>query len=396
MIPRRKAHIYPGEFADINQPWQANYGDNVDVIALWEKTVALYVGMPCAAVVNSGRRGMRLTLKHLGIGPDDEVIISAYTLKDLIYLIQDMGAKVVPADIDSQTYNVPSEAIAQRITPRTKAILALHAFGSPCAIESIMTLAERHGIPVIEDCAHSLGSTVWQRQTGSFGYASFFSFETIKPVNTFGGGMVVSRDVKLIEDIHSDTAKDIFDLGPLRKKVNATRMEEMLFSTGFGCPLLYLLASPRWKGYVNGLYRKFQHAPPPNVRYSSIQAELGLKKIQSLKERINFRKEKACLLRSLLKPEIRTQFIEKGCESTWYFFVVILPVPALEVRRKLLLHGIDAGIEDEITDNCARRLGYNDCPKVNSIYSRAMALPLYERISDREIYKIARVLNKIV
>lgn len=396
MIPRRKIYLYPEELIDIERQIRVNDEDNAEIITAWEKSVAQYINIPYTTSVSSGRRGLDLILRHLGVGPGDEVIIPAYTLKDLIPLVQNTGAGVIPADIDPETLNISPESITRRITLHTKAILALHAFGAPCAIETIAALADKHGVPVIEDCAHSLGAAYMQQQTGSFGYASFFSFETTKPVNTFGGGMVASRDKQLIENIQMDTDKNISDSEHLRKKVQAVKMEQILFSTVLGYPLLYLLACPRWKNHISRLYRRLQHAPPPNIRYLPIQAALGLKKIKTLDKCIRLRKEKACLLRSLLKPEIRVQGIGNGCESTWYFFVAILPCESLDIRRKLLLHGIDAGIEDEITDNCAALLGYNDCPNVNSIYHRAIVLPLYESISEEEIQKIAGILNRIV
>jgi len=257
-------------------------------------------------------------------------------------------------------------------------------------------LAERHRIHVIEDCAHSLGATVRQRIAGSFGFTSFFSFELTKPVNTFGGGMVVSKDAELIRIIRKETSEDAFDLSPFRKKLRAIKIERVMFSTGLSYPMLYLLASPQWKDYITRLYRRFQHAPPINIRYLPIQASVGLRKLQTIHERIQERKEKAELLRALLRPEISTQRIENGCESSWYFFVAILPREASSFRKKMLMHGIDAGIEDEIMDNCAALLSYEDCSNTNSIYSRAIVLPLYEGISERSIRKVARVLNKTI
>jgi perosamine synthetase len=396
VIPRRKAYTYPGELTELDERCRSPGRENPETIAQWEKAIADYVGTPYAAVVTSGRRGMTLILKHLGIAPGDEVIVPAYTLKDLIPLIQDLGAKVVPADIDRETLNVRPETIEARIGPKTRAILALHAFGAPCAIEAIAGIARRRGIALIEDCAHSLGATVRGRQTGAFGHAGFFSFETTKPVNTFGGGMVVSADKALIDSIHRNTAGDVPDLAPLKQKIGATRTEAMMFSTGLGFPMLYLLASPTWKEPVSRLYRKFQHAPPSGVKYATIQAELGLKKLASLADRIAERKAKAALLRSLLSPEIRTQRIEDGGESTWYFLVAVLPCQAVRARKKMLTRGVDAGIEDEIADNIAALLGYKDCPVIDEVFRRAIVLPLYEGISEEAIRKTARVLNKVV
>jgi perosamine synthetase len=396
MIPRRRAYLYPGARTDITAWSHIRPEDAATIIEAWEREVARFTGMPYAAAVSSGRDGLRAIVEHVGVRAGDEVIIPSYTLKDLIPLIEQKGARAVPADIDPETMNVTPGTVEERITPHTKAILVLHAFGSPCRVKEIARLAEERGIPLIEDCAHSLGATVEGRETGSFGYASFFSFETTKPVNTFGGGIVVSHDRALIEAIQRDRDSLPWDARLFRKKMQATRVEEALFSTGLCFPLLYALADPRWKRVTGRLYRVMQHAPPAGIRYLPVQAELGLAQIRTLKERIGIRRERAGLLKGLLNPRIRTQRIEDGCESTWYFFVGILPREAPGIRRALLFRGIDAGIEDEIADNCARILRVHDCPHVQDLYGRAINLPLYERISEGEIRKIARAVDSVI
>jgi len=396
MIPRRKAHTCPGEFAEIARLCRSVDTYDETVVAEWERAMAAYVGVAHGASVNSGRRGMTLILEHLGVGVDDEVIVPAYTLKDLIPLIQELGAHVVPADIDPETLTISPDTIRARLSRRTKAILALHAFGAPCAIEEIVALGNCSGVPVVEDCAHSLGATVRGRQTGSFGRAGFFSFETTKPINTFGGGMVVSDDTSLIEHIRKVTRSDAPDRQLLRKKVRATRLERGMFATGMAFPFLCFLATPGFKQTIARIYRRVQHAPPNHVRYSPIQARLGLSKLATLDRRIESRRRKAELLRGLLRPEVRPQRLLDGSASSWYFLVVVLPGTAAAVRNRLLARGIDAGIEDEIADNCAALLGFRDCPNTERIYRRAIALPLYEDLPEEKVRRVAKTLNGLI
>jgi perosamine synthetase len=393
MIPRRKVRLYPEEWEEILRRSSAGTEEDGSGVAEWERAVAEYVGLPYAAAVNSGRRGMALILKHLGLGEGDEVIVPAYTLKDLIPLIQRFGAKAIPADIEAETMSVAPEAIEGRITPNTKAILALHAFGAPCRIEAIAALGERHGIAVIEDCAHSLGATVKGRQTGTFGYAGFYSFETTKPINTFGGGMVVSRDASLIEAIHGETAGDGLDYAPLLKRMKGTRFEQRLFGVGLTFPFLLLLTSGTFKDTLTRVYRKMQPAPPSNIRYTPLQAELGLRRFASMAERQGERKAAVERLEELLSPEIRLQQVLEGCESTWCFAIAVLPGPAAPVRRSLLLRGIDAAVEDEIVDDCATSLGYDDCDVAKDVYRRAIMLPMYEGIEEGTLERVAGALN---
>ncbi len=358
--------------------------------------MADYVGMPHGAAVNSGRRGMSLIFEHLGIGEGDEVIVPAYTLGDLLPLVEQHGAKAVPADIDRHTLNVTPESIGRRISPRTKAVLALHAFGMPCPIEAIQSICERKGLPLIEDCAHSLGATVGERQTGSFGYAGFYSFEATKPVSTFGGGLVVSRDKALIDRIHGCTAEDAEDLSSVEKKAKSTRTEQRLFDTGLAFPFLFLLAMPQLKGLMNKVYRSTFHAPPATIRYAPLQAHLGLGKLPDLAQRIERRNGHAALYRDLLDSRIRMQPIGGETRSTWYFLVATVPGDAVRIRRRLLLRGVDAGTREEIADDCAALLGYDDCPAVAEVYARAVNLPMYDGLEEHDIHRVAAAINALI
>ncbi len=394
MIPRRRAHTYPGEWNDLRNGLRGGTGHDEGIVEAWQRSVADFVGMPHAAAISSGRRGMAAIFEYLHLGPGDEVVIPAYTLGDLIPLIKNFGAEVVPADIDPETLNVTAASVERRITPKTKAVMVLHAFGSPCPIAPITALAARSGITVIEDCAHSLGATIAGHMTGSFGFASFFSFEPTKPVNTFGGGMVATRDSGLTDYIRSRTLADRDDLEPLKGKVKAIRMEQFMFASGLALPPLYLLATPQTRAVMNRLYRTTQFTVPGAVRYSSIQAGLGLRKIQDLPGRIEARHRRVRQLQSLLRPEVRIQRLEEGAASTWYFLVAVLPVSAAPVRKRLLMRGIDAGVGAEIADNCAQLLGWTDCPGVDRVFPHAIALPIFDGITEAQIERVARALHK--
>lgn len=396
MIPRRLAHTDRGELARLAHQCRQPMSHTSNSVLAWENAVAQYMGASHAVAVASGRMGMYLIFRHLGVTAGDEVIVPAYTLGALIPLIERLQAKAVPADIDLYTFNVTADSVAARITPRTKAILVLHAFGSPCPVAEIVACARQRGIPVVEDCAHSLGATVAGRQTGSFGNTGFYSFETTKPVNTFGGGMVVTSDADLAQYVRDSIRDDMPNAEPLLKKLRAVSLERTLFATGLAWPMLYLLATPTFKTAVATLYRQIQSAPPASIGYSPIQAELGLEKLASLESRLALRSEKAELYRSLLRPDILTQQISPDATSTWYFFVATLPCDARNVRRKLLLRGIDAGIEDEIADDCAAMLGYHDCPNAERVFRRAIVLPMYETLTEKTIRRVACVLNRVV
>jgi len=361
----------------------------------WEKDFAKYIDVKHSIAVSSGRAGLELILKSLELSKGDEVIIPAYTLKDLISVIQSLGFNVVPVDVDIETFNIDPSSIEKKITKRTKVILATHMFGSPCCIEKIMELAQKHSIFVIEDCAHSAGTEFQGRKTGSFGHAAFFSFEAIKPINTYGGGMVATNDLKLANKIRQ-SVKDYkkSNLSVIKKMIVAN-LENVFLPTIFSFPFLYLLASPKLKKKITSFYRFIQGHPSSHQGYTELQAYLGIEKLKTLDRRIKIRRKKSSILKSLLNNNIKPQKILTKASTNYYFFVASLPSGGdiIKIRKQLLKRGIDAGVYEEITDNCGLRLGKRDCHNTIKVFKSAIHLPLYESLSRDQIRYIAEVVS---
>jgi len=146
--------------------------------------------VPHALATASGRDALDLILDGLGLRAGDELIVPAYTLGELLPLIAARGIVAVPADTDPASLNVTPDSVARRLGPRTRAVLVVHLLGAPCDIRAICALADEHGVPVIEDCAHALGARIDGGSVGAFGRAALFSLEATKPVAAFGGWRV--------------------------------------------------------------------------------------------------------------------------------------------------------------------------------------------------------------
>lgn len=395
MIPRRWAFTLPNEFTRLRQWCDSEAALDDGLVRAWEAAVAGYVGMPHAAAVNSGRYGMTLIFEHLGVGEGDEVIVPAYTLKDLVPLVQALGARAVAADVDPGTLNVTRESVAARLTARTRAILALHAFGNPAPVREVAALADERGVAVIEDCAHSLGAALDGVQTGSFGYAGFYSFEPTKPINTYGGGMVVSRDEGLIARIRESTREKPLDLDTLKTKAATVKKEQFMMGTGLAWPILAAMANPVVKELIARRYRSAQSVPSSAFRYAPPQAKLGLEKLEGLAERLEARRACAALLREALHDSIAVQKVADNAQSTWYFFIALLPGGAARARARLILRGVDAAVEEEIADDVGSMLGQEDCLNAAEAYRRAIALPLFDGMTERQVRRVARAVNRI-
>ncbi|MCX5705905.1 MAG: DegT/DnrJ/EryC1/StrS family aminotransferase [Candidatus Omnitrophica bacterium] len=395
MIPRRKAHILPGEFCKALWACQEEKNFSVSCVGRWEEAFARYNGSQFAVSTGSGRLGLELILRALELKQADEVIIPAYTLKDLVGIIQSLGLVAVPADIDNETFNISQESIEKRVTSRTKVILATHLFGAPCEIIKIQEIARKNSIFVIEDCAHAAGAVFQGHKVGSFGDASFFSFETMKPINTYGGGMVVTNSQRLADSIRLISAGFRIDENVPTAKVISTLCETGFLSTPLAYPALYMMASRGWSTYCSAIYRRVQK-PAGRKTFSDFQALVGLEKLKSLDERIKARNKKAQTLRESLSDSIKIQSIIPGSLSSYYFFVAIVDSDVWKTRKFLLRRGIDAGIGSEIADDCAMLLGYHDCPNAKKVFERAIQIPLYEDISERAIKYVAKTLSTSV
>lgn len=153
-----------------------------------------------------GRVALYALLRALDIGPGDEILIPGFTCIAVPSPILGMGARPVYVDIDPATYNMDPAVLAAKVTGRTKAIVAQHTFGIPCDMEAIMSIAEQHGLPVIEDACHVWGSTYQGRELGSIGVAAFYSYDPGKPfIIGMGGAATVNSErlrARLVEFYH--------------------------------------------------------------------------------------------------------------------------------------------------------------------------------------------------
>jgi UDP-4-amino-4-deoxy-L-arabinose-oxoglutarate aminotransferase len=159
------------------------------------------LGAPHALAVTSATAGLHLVLAAMGVGAGDEVIVPALTWPSTANVVELLGARAVFADVDAATLQMDAGDVARRIGPRTRAVVAVHYAGAPADLDALRAVAAEHGIPVIEDAAHALGTFYREREVGSDSFAAVFSFHPIKNATTGEGGMVVCRDEALARRI---------------------------------------------------------------------------------------------------------------------------------------------------------------------------------------------------
>jgi dTDP-4-amino-4,6-dideoxygalactose transaminase len=168
----------------------------------FEREIATWIGVPHAIGVSNGSDALLLALQAVGVGLGDEVICPTYTFFATAGAVARLGAKPVFVDSAECCYNLRADQVVAKIGPKTKAIIAVHLFGQCADMDPILTAAQKHGIPVIEDAAQALGANDKGRQAGTMGTLGTFSFFPTKNLGALGeGGLITTKDASLAEKI---------------------------------------------------------------------------------------------------------------------------------------------------------------------------------------------------
>lgn len=196
-IPHIRLTIGQAEAKAVTQVLQSGYLAMGLQAQILEKKVALLAKQKYAAVVSSGTTALHLALLSLGVKEGDEVILPDYSCQALLNAVLYTGARPQLVDIDLATFNISPEAIKKVISKKTKAIIVPHMFG----LMADMPALKKLGIPIVEDCAMSIGSALSGQPAGSFGDVAVFSFYATKTITGGEGGMVVTSNKKIIDQI---------------------------------------------------------------------------------------------------------------------------------------------------------------------------------------------------
>jgi len=184
---------------------------NPTKVMRFEEKFAEYMGSRFALGVTSGTAALDCAVAGLGIGPGDEVIVPAYTWWSDYTCVVHAGALPVFADID-RSLNIDPKDFERKITPRTKAVIAVHLLGTPCDMDPIMQTAREHGVAVLEDCAQCVGGSYRGKKLGSIGDVGIYSFQVNKMITSGEGGAVVTSDPVIYE-----RAARFHDMGTIRQ-----------------------------------------------------------------------------------------------------------------------------------------------------------------------------------
>jgi len=252
--------------------------------ACFEAAFAAKFGGGTAVSTSYGRMAFLYILRALALPPGSEIVFPALTFWVVPEMARVAGLTPVFADVDPETFCLDPDALARAITPRTRAIVPTHLYGLPCDMDPIVAIAARHGLKVIEDCAHALGATYRGRPVGTFGDAGFFSFQTLKPLNTYGGGMALAGDPSLARAIADEARREPWPTeAEVLKKLYLGKVQRIFARPRvFSVSLFPFLWAGSWIGARPDVYLWESIRPlvplPPSYerRYANVQAEIGL------------------------------------------------------------------------------------------------------------------------
>ena len=208
------------------------------MISTYQKAFADMLGIPHVCAFWKGRAAFYTILQALGITRGDEVILPGFTCVVVPNAIRAVGATPVYADIEPENYNIDPVSVEQAITPHTRAVLVQHTFGIPANMAALIDITTRHHLPLIEDCAHALGSTYNGHPVGTLGTAAFFSSQWSKPYTTGLGGIAVTADPVIGGRVQ--TIQNTFVLPPIQR-LWQLRLQFMLYQRFFS-PQVYWFA----------------------------------------------------------------------------------------------------------------------------------------------------------
>ena len=193
--------IEEAEIQEVVSAMKSGWIGTGPLVARFEQDFSAYKGCAHVAALNSCTAALHLSLLAAGIKQGDEVITTPMTFCATVNAIIHAGATPVLADIDPATMNIDPQEVEKKVTPKTRALIPVHFAGRPCDMDALMAIANRHGLKVIEDCAHAIESEYKGKKAGTFGDYGCFSFYVTKNLSTGEGGMVLAKNEAAIARI---------------------------------------------------------------------------------------------------------------------------------------------------------------------------------------------------
>lgn len=407
IYPRHSIRMNLSTFAIAMRQLLAKNFINEKNIETFEQEFASYIGINYAVTVPSCRVGIYLGLKNSGFLERDEVIMSAYTFKGVLFAVKAAGLKPVFVDINDNDCNIDESAIEEKITKRTKAILISHMYGVPCAMDKIVDIASRHNLDIIEDVALACGAEYKNKKIGSFGKFGVFSFGMGKNLSCFGGGMVTTDDLHLYNVLKQETMRFPF---PRRYQAFLKVAKYFVFYMLTSDPIFKFITFPII--FIASIFNKkyFDNAFEENVTlekfkdsirnchgYTPLQAVIGMHQLKTLDAYNKRISDNAAEYDRLLPDNIRlkNRFKHSNINSTRYHYI-IRARDTFRFRKSLHFCGIDTQPDD--MSDCSALNGHSegDSTYLNTVKAlkEIIEIPNNVKLKEKDLRYISGVIKK--
>jgi perosamine synthetase len=334
--------------AEVLESGQLTMGPKVEE---FERALAGACGVAHAVAVSSGTAALHLAVLALGIGEGDEVLVPAYTFPATANVVALAGARPVLVDVDPETFNLDPAAVHAAVTPRTRAVLAVHLFGRPLdwgALERVVPAR----VALLEDAAGALGARKGERPCGSLGRLGCLSFHPRKIVTTGEGGAVTTNDAELADGIRRLRHHGIEPRGAFEIRV-----------------------------------------PGLNYRLSDILCAVGIPQVRRLDELHSARRRVAEGYEERLAGIVATPSADPGDTHGWQAYVVRL-ARRDEALSALREEAVEAQIGTYALHLLAAYRDQGEFPGAREAYERALALPFHSRLSTGDLDRVAEIVSR--
>ena len=374
-LPFSRPSIGEGEIERVTACLRSGWITTGPLCAAFEEAFRRLTGATSALSLSSATAGMHLLLEALDIGEGDEVITPSLTFASTVNMIALAGAKPVFVDVHYDTLNLDPRRIEERVTARTKAVIPVHFAGAPADMASILEMAARHDLVVIEDAAHAAGTTCRGSHAGGFGHPAVFSFHPIKNLTTGEGGMITLFDPEL------------------EKKLRLLRFHG--------------IERDAWKRYGKGGNPEYDIAKPGfKYNLTDLQAALGLAQFERLDE-LNGRRR--VLAERYFKGLEGVEGIDlpgiPGYPHThpWHLFVVkVTGLPRDRFFQRLSDYNIGYGLHFPPAHGLSYvRERYGEVPpgllrETERAAGRIVSLPLFPEMAEDDVDYVCKAIREIL
>jgi dTDP-4-amino-4,6-dideoxygalactose transaminase len=380
-------------------------------VAEFEAAFAARHGLaPAHAIAAAyGRIAFYYILKALDLPPGSEIIFPSLTFWVVPELARVAGLTVVFADVDPKTFNMDPASVERLVTDKTRAIVPTHLYGLPCDMDRLLDIAARHNLVVIEDCAHALGATYKGRPVGTFGTGALFSFQTLKPLNCYGGGLALVSDGAIAAKV-----RQTIDALPwpgekrvterlLMGRVQRNFMKPWVFSISL-FPVLWVSALIDANPDVF-LWEKIRslHPLPDQYteRFPNVQAAIGLAALKKLDDWTS-------------QAQANAAYVNRALAGIAGIQLPLAPPDRTHVYYQYCVIGPDGPKRDELVVRCVRRgvdieTLHVDVPPDMELFgtvkaeadgarraAQAMQIPVYAGLRTDQLERVAATVRDVL